>query len=1188
MTRPELLITIRRVGAAERHEYEATLTRADNKAEICVNTFIFEPNLLIDIEPVWMLMRAVPRKIDDALRNEQEAVDYEAKETQLLVEYGQRLYGFLFGDGKELQSFLKYNDAYAKSAHLTLALHSNAAVLWRLPWEYLHDGRDFLALHGKFQLSRRPYELGQLEREPVQLPLRLLVIVSSPDDQVELNTEKEIGAIQEALDEAERSGLIQTAYLEDATLEAIGDALKTFNPHVFHYTGHGVFRADMSKPENSRSYLALEKEDGQTRLAGIQELRPHLQGAAVLRLAVLSGCQTAQTSDTDAFSGVATGMLAAEIPAVVAMQFSILDSSAIHLARAFYTALARGESLAAAMQATRIALWQFEEGPGYDWGVPALYVRTQEMVLVDSEQNLRGLQGLGGLTGGNTLINVDGLPLPRHFVGRKGELRQLRRALRDNQMKSAFIRGIGGMGKSSLAAKLAQRPGTELDGILVIRCHEVDALDIPGKLAGFLQSQGVAGHAEASNLLLDSRLDPTERAQRAAQLVAGRRYLLVFDNFESVMEEAGEQRGGGVVENVVAFEVADETLRGLLKGLLRANWRSLCLFTGRYRWRGYKAQVAQDTGVEIHLPELTLPQTMMLMNKLSRLRLEPRQAKIAMYHKVGGHPKTIELLNGWLKAGRVSDLLAHRQLDGLLTQQWEEYFLGRLLAQLSDDERVSLTRLSIFQTRLGDEELSYAGVGEGLVQRWLDLSLLQRERGGDTVAAQLAELLPMPPLAEQEKVVAQRQAPDSYTVHLVVADYLLRQVSPEERKSLHHWAAVFYGQPFVQIARDYASRTGQTWTEEKIEEVARDKDGVVGQIVARTDDMDEARVALARALAWQEHLFVAGEVKAAGQVVVAVYLILDRWGERDRAKGLLRRSIYSLEGFHRAVVRGNLANILQNEGKLAEALAIHQELYETFAAIDAKQQMGASLSQIGTIYRLQGEINKAIEKQKESLKIKQEIKREDEQAISLHELATLHRMNKEYRAALDRNREAEVLARKVSNEALIAMTLHEQGLIYNEIAQTGVSDEKRRKYNRKAVACFQDSLTIERDIGNEAGAADTLGELGKMLLSEGQINEAISAFAEVLATSRKLGDSGKVAATVGMLGVIHEQQGQYEAALTKYLEALTLQQQHGLLQDASITQKQIARIQIKLGRNEGTIKEKCKAPKKGHSPKSNF
>ena len=345
-------------------------------------------------------------------------------------------------------------------------------------------------------------------------------------------------------------------------------------------------------------------------------------------------------------------------------------------------------------------------------------------------------------------------------MGRKQELRQLRRALADNQTKSAFIRAMGGMGKSSLAAKLAQRPGTELDGILVIRCHEVDVLDIPGKLASFLQSQGIAGHADAGNLLLNPTLDPAERAQRAAQLVANRRYLIVFDNFESVMAcWTGLARCLQLLEGSDALRLttmADANLRGLLRGLLTANWRSLCLFTGRYRWQAYEAVVRQEVGVEIHLPELTAPQALMLMNNLSRLRLEPIQTKIAMYRKVGGHPKTIELLNGWLADGSVTDLLNNAQLDGLLTAEWEAYFLKRLLAQLTADQQAALTRLSIFQTKLDEEELAYAGVAEEMVRRWLDLSLLQRERGkAPPLPPQMAALLEMLPPAEQAKVKAQ-------------------------------------------------------------------------------------------------------------------------------------------------------------------------------------------------------------------------------------------------------------------------------------------------------------------------------------------------------------------------------------------------------------------------------------------------
>ncbi|MCA9942627.1 MAG: CHAT domain-containing protein [Anaerolineales bacterium] len=1165
MPHPQLIITIKRIGDAARHEYEATLIRADNSAEICVNTFTYRPDLLIDMEPQWMLDKAVPRRIDDVLRSGQTAADFAAEQAQKLAEYGRRLYSFLFGDGQDLQNFLKFNDAYAKSAHLTLSLHGNAAVLWRLPWEYIHDGQDFLALHGKFQLSRRPHELGRLAPDPVQLPLRLLVIVSSPEDQAELNTEKELSAIQEALDEAERHGLIQTEYLEDATLAEIGATLKNFNPHVLHYTGHGVFLPDRDKPENGRSYLALEKDNGQTLLAGIKELRPHLQNAPDLRLALLSGCQTAQTSDSDAFSGVATGMLHAGIPAVAAMQFSILDNSGIQLARAFYTALAQGDSLAAAMQATRIALWQFEDGPGYDWGIPALYLRAQELILVD--QTSVGTVRATPHPMPSTLINVGGLPLPRHFVGRKQERRQLRNALDDNRTKSAFVRGIGGMGKSSLAAKLAQRPGTDLDDILIIRCHEVDPLDIPGKLASFLQAQGVAGHADAGNLLLNPTLDPTERAQRAAQLVANRRYLIVFDNFESVLDldEPGATHLGGA-SHLTAYEVADENLRGLLRGLLTANWRSLCLFTGRFRWQGYDEVVRQEIGLEIHLPELTAPQTMMLMNNLSRLRQETRQVKIAMYKKVGGHPKTIELLNGWLKDGSVSDLLNDERLDGLLTAEWEEYFLKRLLGKLNEAERTALTRLAIFQTKLGDEELDYAGVDETMVRRWLDLSLLQWERGTvQPPPPQLAELLPTLPQVEQEKVRQQQQTSDSYTVHPVVADYLLAQTSDEERRTLHRWAATFYGRPFVELARNFLAQNDRNTTYEEAKTFARhDQLGVVRYLVAQTDDMEQARRAMARALDWQRHLSAAGEVKAADDIIRSTWRILALWGELDRAKGLLRWSIESLTSINKSVAEMNYATLLAQEGKLNEALKIYQRVHEIFIKFEAIQNAATVLELQATTLEQLGDLDNAISIQEKSLSLKKKINFDEGQAISLHHLAMLHDMKGEYETALSRSEAAEELARKIKNEFILSATLHEQGIIYINMAKKSLTEKKGVKLFQTAVTRFEKSINISRRIGYVDLTASTLNELGKLHRDVGQINEAIVNFNDALESFRRLGNPVKVSHSLLHLASIHEQQSQYTAALAKYKEAKTLLQQYGSPQDIAIVENHIARVHAKM------------------------
>lgn len=519
---PQLLVTIEQIGD---DQYLAK-TGLPNGQEVCRNPFSYRPDTLLDLEPQWMLERAVPRAhVDPTLRKEGEAGPAQA-EIGKLAAYGQRLYGFLFGDGQRLDHFLEFNAAYHDRVQLVLKLHANAARLWRLPWEYLHNGDHFLALDGRFWLSRVPDGLAELTPAPVALPLRLLVVIAAPDDQAGLDTEEEIGVIQQALDEAVRANRVQVEYLDDATLPAIGEALRRVQPHILHYTGHGVY--DQAQ---AASFLALEYEDGRTHLAGAGDLRPYLAEAPDLRLVVLSGCQTAQTSPDDAFSGVATGLLQRDLAAVLAMQFSVLDDSAIELARAFYAALAGGDSLAQAMQRARLALRDFEAGPGYDWGIPALYLRAQELRLVDPAAPPPD-QPSGPLP----LLDMAGLPLPPHFVGRKKELRALRRAWASPHVKAAFVWGMGGLGKSSIAAKFLQRPGQPIDNALVIRCHQLDPLDIPAKLAHWLAAQGQAGHAEAAALLLDSRLDPAARARQTAALIANRRYVIVFDNFESLME----------------------------------------------------------------------------------------------------------------------------------------------------------------------------------------------------------------------------------------------------------------------------------------------------------------------------------------------------------------------------------------------------------------------------------------------------------------------------------------------------------------------------------------------------------------------------------------------------------------------------------------------------------------------------
>ncbi|MBX2820010.1 MAG: CHAT domain-containing protein [Rhodothermaceae bacterium] len=93
-----------------------------------------------------------------------------------------------------------------------------------------------------------------------------------------------------------------------------------------------------------------------------------------ISLVVLNSCQTSQ-SDSRSFeaASVATTLIQAGIPAVIGMQLSIDDESAIAFSRYFYDALSEGVRLELALTQARQAMADLESSQS--WGIPTLYMR---------------------------------------------------------------------------------------------------------------------------------------------------------------------------------------------------------------------------------------------------------------------------------------------------------------------------------------------------------------------------------------------------------------------------------------------------------------------------------------------------------------------------------------------------------------------------------------------------------------------------------------------------------------------------------------------------------------------------------------------------------------------------------------------------------------------------------------------
>ena len=262
--------------------------------------------------------------------------------------------------------------------------NSNVAALASLPWELLYreDTRDYLNLSRSTPLVRYLNVQRPFAPQSFELPLRILVVMSSPEGVAPLNLDQERQLIQKSW--ARQTG-VEVNFLErPATTQRLSDKLVEKDYHVLHYMGHGDFdRATgqgvlLLEDENSQP-LAL---DGQT-LGGVI-----LHDVKSLRLVFLNACDTAKATKQagqDPFAGVATAMIMAGIPAVVAMQFPITDKAAVSFAGTFYPRIVSGYPVDAAVAEGRKAI-KLADSSSMEWATPVLFMRSPDGVLFDIEK----------------------------------------------------------------------------------------------------------------------------------------------------------------------------------------------------------------------------------------------------------------------------------------------------------------------------------------------------------------------------------------------------------------------------------------------------------------------------------------------------------------------------------------------------------------------------------------------------------------------------------------------------------------------------------------------------------------------------------------------------------------------------------------------------------------------------------
>ena len=431
----------------------------------------------------------------------------------------------------ELERVLAAAERAHQPVRLGLAVPPELAGL---PWEALPspDGRGPLALHPLVALYRKT----EAAARRLPGPLRIVVAIAAPDTGggAVLDYEQELRNVLAAV-RAARAGAADVRVVPFATLSAIRAELDRGPAHVLHITGHG-----------SPGTLALEDEDGSGRPVTADELAdlavPPGQMPPVI---TLSACYT-DAAGSEGGDSFAARLCQRGAAAVIATETSITDLYATRLLAQVYGALAAARDpdiIAALAEARREVQAGLQTSPG---------PREAQLAGLGEWAAVTVLAGAGSvpvLAPARTAAAGPGPSRPRiaglagrqdwYFVGRRREQRHWPADLTGPEISGIVIYGIGGGGKTTLAAELTARVLDREPGRILVSL--TGPLTLEGLLGAVISSVRRKLLAQAQDAAAIGALDVAGRADLGWQDRLGILrdevldhvpVLLLLDNFE--------------------------------------------------------------------------------------------------------------------------------------------------------------------------------------------------------------------------------------------------------------------------------------------------------------------------------------------------------------------------------------------------------------------------------------------------------------------------------------------------------------------------------------------------------------------------------------------------------------------------------------------------------------------------------
>jgi len=1090
---------------------------------------------------------SVERRLDDLLwRLERARVGGSSAEVAHRLRLAGEALGEVFCPAPVGDTLVEQIRAAARPVRL--GIRADDARLADLPWEacVVPGQPRALALEPGLELYRDVVGGSQAAAEPTELgaPLRILVAIAMPDDGPPLDLEAEVARVHEALGSSQRGADSRVRLLSRGTLSDLAQALAEETFHIVHISCHAV-----------PGELIMEDEFGRARRVTARELTAAVASSRPVPMIVLSGCSTALGVVSDgggrtaaALPGLGRELVAAGIPAVLAMTAPVTDDFAPRLAEHFYRGLATSAEpepltvLSAARRALESTRLEGPFGGGetelVEWATPALFLGGPSRPLFH-----RGDQ-----------VEPDAprptSPAAAPLVGRRLELRALVESLGSFDGPHVVIHGIEGIGKSRLAQELVR----------LVRVPGVPVVTVTGST-----------NAEAIVAAL-----PGE----------GRPATLLCDGFEPNIVRLGPGR----------FAVRDERLAGVLDGLLRQGTAVTTVFTSRYPFAlGHGLQTATKNFQPWLLDDVY---SKMMMFRLPALNVLPDSARADVLATIGGHPRALERLETLLQVDEDVTRAMVACID-LLTQECD---LGRKLAELDETalsllldasvhrvaarERAVLARPSHLSETVYGEALRVL-VAEGLivrqgstreyestflVPRWIAAVLEGRcgeqalaeahRKAAFTIRADLEDL------AQEVETAGPAEGAQPGTAREIDLEWRVQaRAQLLTAAHYHHHRA---GETLY--AHEASNRLVEIWTPRgRWRELERMHYENLRWLPPEDRDVGSAHQALA-------HIYLArGDIDGAQEHAEAALGVYERVGDRPRA----------------AAMRHALAVVDERRGRFSAAAERCEAALELAADTDAPEVVAACHALLGNIAAHTGDDVGVQEHYRRAMAIWLELGDEHwgELAVIFRNLATVHIRRGEHQEAAEVLRSAEMIYQHNGDVHGYAGTYHSRGLI----AQATRDEAAARAYFREVVrlresldnhsdaadgyhelgilandrgdldgasAYHRKAMFAYREAGNQVGVGLSLHELSLVASKRGDLSQARDLAERALKIKDAAAARPSLPATLVHLGDLLKRQGDSDEALAHYGRAAELSEELGLLETLAYSHRALGRIAL--------------------------